>query len=95
MSGGISNPTTPWDATAYSRLFQYMFAGLGIIIWIGLELQKRGRSTLPRIGKDPKGMRGVAAARDYFLHNGRQLVEEGYTKVGDPIPHRMYFSDCL
>lgn len=92
MSSGLASPSTEWDVAFFQRLFQYVFAVLGVIIYVGLELQKRGRSTLPRIGKDPKGL-GVAAARDYFLHNGRQLVEEGYTKVGDASTYQAFRSN--
>ena len=35
----------------------------------------------PRVGKNPKGLGSLAAAREDFLHNGRFLAEDGYAKV--------------
>ena len=60
-----------------------IYVCLCICIAVGFQhLSNRAtKLCLPRIGKNPKGIFGLAAARADFLNNGRLLVEEGYSKV--------------
>lgn len=46
---------------------------------------KSPKLNIPRIGKSPSGLFGLANARADFLVNGRKLVEEGHKKASHPL----------
>ncbi len=53
-----------------------------VCICIALVIRSRAsRLRVPRIGKSPSGLFGLAKARADFLLNGRHLAEEGYSKA--------------
>ena len=70
-------------AMAYGleRLSLYSFLFALIVFLIGKIVFKPSRLRIPRIGRAPNGPFGLAKARADFLIHGRQLAEDGYSKV--------------
>ncbi|CAG8971545.1 hypothetical protein HYALB_00005441 [Hymenoscyphus albidus] len=58
--------------------------GFSLIAFILQSLFLKGpKLNLPRIGKSPHGLFGLANTRADFMINGKSLVEEGYRKASD------------
>lgn len=65
-----------------SNVVQGLIVCCFVCILVALVIRRRAnRLRVPRIGKSPSGLFGLAKARADFLLNGRRLAEEGYAKA--------------